>query len=95
MVKVIRVASCKYNKEKSMLGEDHAIVIEFPEHKEKISELNKTDSAFAESARRYHALDQEIRTLELDNAPIDDEAMHQLKHDRAVLKDEIYQRLQA
>ncbi|MGB5996723.1 YdcH family protein [Marinomonas sp.] len=78
-----------------MLGEDHAIIIEFPEYKEKISELNKTDSNFAEHARRYHALDQEIRQLELDNAPIDDEAMHQLKHDRASLKDVIYQRLKA
>ncbi|MGB3383715.1 MAG: YdcH family protein [Marinomonas sp.] len=78
-----------------MLGEDHAIIIEFPEYKEKISELNKTDSNFAEYARRYHALDQEIRQLELDNAPIDDEAMHQLKHDRASLKDVIYQRLKA
>ena len=73
-----------------MLGEDHSLVNEFPAHKDKISELNQNDSTFAMNAKRYHSLDSEIRTLELNNAPIDDEALHQLKQERAQLKDVLY-----
>jgi uncharacterized protein YdcH (DUF465 family) len=73
-----------------MLGEDHSLVNEFPAHKDKISKLNKSDSIFADNAKRYHLLDSEIRKLELNNAPIDDEALHQLKQERAQLKDSLY-----
>jgi uncharacterized protein YdcH (DUF465 family) len=74
-----------------MLGEDHSLVNEFPTYKNKIAELNAMDESFASDAKRYHQLDSEIRKLELNNAPIDDQALHQLKHDRAVLKDVLYQ----
>ena len=73
-----------------MLGENHSLTNDFPEHKDKIEALNKTDKAFASSAARYHLLDSEIRKLELNNAPIDDEAFHQLKQERAQLKDLLY-----
>ncbi|RBW42632.1 hypothetical protein DS885_15175 [Psychromonas sp. B3M02] len=73
-----------------MLGEDHSLLNEFPAHKDKIIELNQTDPAFASSAKRYHQLDSEIRKLELRNAPIEDEPFHQLKHERAGLKDSLY-----
>ena len=62
-----------------MLGEDHSLVNEFPTHKDKIVGLTQSDTAFATQAKRYHLLDSEIRKLELNNAPIDDEAFHQLK----------------
>lgn len=78
-----------------MLGENHSLVLEFPDKKEKILELNKTDPSFAKNAKHYHSLDTEIRKLELKNAPIVDEALHQLKLDRANLKDSLYQKLQA
>lgn len=76
-----------------MLGEDHSLINEFPEHQATIVALCKTDPTFADSAKQYNALDKEIRELELNGAPIDDEAMNQLKHDRAELKDTLYQRL--
>ncbi len=76
-----------------MLGEDHSLVHEFPSQKDKISALNKTDSLFAKNAKRYHALDKEIRKLELKNTPIEDDAMHQLKHERSVLKDSLYKKI--
>ncbi len=78
-----------------MLGENHSLVNEFPKFIETINNLNACDSAFASNVKRYDDLDTEIRHLELDNAPIDDESMHQLKHDRAVLKDLLYQQLLA
>ncbi|MEM6883523.1 MAG: YdcH family protein [Verrucomicrobiota bacterium] len=78
-----------------MLGEDHSLLNEFPEHKERIHQLVADDSNFAQDTKRYNELDKEIRVLELRDAPIDDAEMHQLKHDRAELKDSLYQRLQA
>jgi len=76
-----------------MLGENHSLVNEFPEYKDSIARLSKSDEVFAKNTKHYDALDKEIREHELNDAPIDDEAMHQLKHERAVLKDALYQRL--
>ena len=76
-----------------MLGEDHSLLHEFPEYQAVITKLCQSDSAFTKDAKHYDALDKEIRELELNGAPIDDEAMHQLKHDRAELKDSLYKRL--
>ncbi|KKD61234.1 hypothetical protein RN22_07125 [Grimontia sp. AD028] len=77
-----------------MLGENHSLLNEFPEFKDLISELSSQDASFAEDTKTYNALDKEIRSLELRDSPIDDEEMHKLKHDRAVLKDSLYHRLQ-
>lgn len=77
-----------------MLGEVHSLANDFPELKSTIDHLLETDSTFAEDTKRYDALDKEIRILELNGGPIDDQAMHQLKHDRSELKDSLYARLQ-
>ena len=78
-----------------MLGEDHSLLNDFPELTDTINSLMASDPTFAADNKRYTALDKEIRTLELRGSPIDDQAMHQLKHDRAELKDSLYQRLVA
>lgn len=76
-----------------MLGEDHSLIDEFPSFKEKIIALSSTNEVFGDDAKRYHELDKEIRALELDNAPIGDEALHKLKQERAILKDALYSQL--
>lgn len=76
-----------------MLGEDHSLVHEFPQFKDLIERLDHEDSKFAHNNKRYTTLDREIRKLELKGSPIEDESMHQLKHDRSVLKDALYQYL--
>ncbi len=76
-----------------MLGESHSLLSEFPEFKILINKLNQNDAQFSKMAKHYDDLDTEIRQLELDNAPIGDDAMHKLKHDRAELKDKLYQYL--
>ena len=78
-----------------MLGENHSLIHEFPEYKDLIVALSQSNETFANQTKKYNALDKEIRELELNGAPIDDEAMHQLKHDRAILKDALYQYLVA
>jgi len=76
-----------------MLGEIHCLVNDFPELKDIVEQLIDTDKQFAEDNDRYNALDEEIREIELADAPIGDDAMHKLKHDRSVLKDSLYKRL--
>jgi len=76
-----------------MLGEDHSLMNEFPKYSDRILTLNKQNPLFAKNADRYHLLDTEIRKLELNNAPIDDEALHQLKQERALLKDILYREI--
>lgn len=76
-----------------MLGENHSLYNEFPEYKVNIIQLNQVNREFAKDAKRYHLLDTEIRTLELKNAPIHDDALHQMKQERAVLKDSLYLQL--
>ncbi|GGP54350.1 hypothetical protein GCM10009347_21480 [Shewanella algicola] len=73
-----------------MLGESHALLVDFPEYTVTILTLIDGDSKFAENARRYDDLDTEIRKLELRNSPTSDEFMHQAKHERSVLKDKLY-----
>lgn len=76
-----------------MLGEDHSLVKEFPEHAKKIDSLNESDPGFAKDCQRYNSVDAEIRELELGSAPIGDAEMHELKHERRVLKDKLYSQL--
>lgn len=76
-----------------MLGEDHSLINEFPKYKALIFQLCKSDKTFAEDCKNYNTHDKEIRELELNNEPITDQEMHQLKHVRAILKDSLYQRL--
>jgi len=74
-----------------MLGENHALLVDFPEYQHQISLLTASDSEFAEDAKRYHLLDAEIRKLELRNSPTSDDFMLQAKLDRSALKDKLYQ----
>lgn len=78
-----------------MLGESHALIIDFPEYREAISSLNSEDKTFSNKAARYHELDLEIRRLELKDSPVSDDTMHQLKLERSTLKDVLYQKMKA
>lgn len=73
-----------------MLGEDHSLLKEFPEYKDAITNLVKTNDDFAQMMRDYNTLDKEIRTLELRDSPISDGEMHQMKLDRAEMKDALH-----
>ncbi|WP_096084986.1 YdcH family protein [Agaribacterium haliotis] len=77
-----------------MLGEKHSLLNEFPQSAVIIKKLIKTDGEFAEAAKTYNSLDEEIRELELEGSPIDDELMHQKKSKRAALKDSLYSHIQ-
>lgn len=76
-----------------MLGENHSLLNEFPNFKERITQLISSDLSFAEIAKQYDGLDAEIRQLEMADSPVSDDAMRQMKHQRSGLKDSLYQRL--
>ncbi len=76
-----------------MLGENHSLTHEFPNHLDTIAQLAESDSSFAENVRNYNALDKEIRVLELQGSPIDDREMNVLKLNRAELKDWLHSRI--
>ena len=76
-----------------MLNENHAFILDFPELKLDIVQLNHDDPAFKAELQKYHLLDYDIRQLEISGSPIDDENMNTLKHQRMELKDTLYKQL--
>ncbi|MGY3572325.1 YdcH family protein [Vibrio sp. SCSIO 43135] len=76
-----------------MLGENHSLLNEFSDYTDTIKALAKADEVFLKDMKAYDALDKDIRTLELRDSPISDEEMHRMKHDRAMQKDDLYQRI--
>lgn len=76
-----------------MLNENHAFILDFPDLKLDIVQLNHDDPTFKADLQKYHLLDYNIRELEVSGSPIDDENMHTLKLQRMELKDLLYQQL--
>jgi len=76
-----------------MLGENHALILEFPEYKQKIQQLGENDPHFSELAAEYQALDLEIRGLEENCVPTAEQRFSQLTLRRAELKSWLYQQL--
>lgn len=74
-----------------MLGENHSIHHEFPEHHALIEKLMQEDMHFKRIVDEYNLLDKEIRGIELNDSPIDDTTFTQMKKKRSQLKDETYQ----
>jgi uncharacterized protein YdcH (DUF465 family) len=76
-----------------MLGETHDLVHEFPELEGKIEEMREADAAFAELMEHYDDLDARVRELEELGTPVADETIEDLKKERLLLKDKLYQLL--
>ncbi|MCL9775300.1 YdcH family protein [Vibrio methylphosphonaticus] len=76
-----------------MLNENHAFILDFPELKLDIVQLNHDDPTFKADLQQYHQLDYDIRQLEISGSPIDDENMHILKVKRMALKDSLHKQL--
>ena len=76
-----------------MLGEQHDLVHEFPELEGKIAEMRGTDPPFADLMNHYDDLDARVRKLEELGTPVADETIEDLKKERLLLKDKLYQLL--
>jgi hypothetical protein len=75
---------------KPMLGEIHDVLHEFPELEGKIDEMRANDAAFAKLMDEYDALDARVRKLEELGTPVADETIEDLKKERLLLKDRLY-----
>ena len=73
-----------------MLGEMHDVLHEFPNLKDKINELHDNNPDFAQMMDEHDQLDNKIRNLEEHDQPVSDFHMEDLKKQRALLKDKIY-----
>ncbi|ODQ01604.1 MULTISPECIES: YdcH family protein [Salinivibrio] len=76
-----------------MQGENHALIFEFPEYRERIHDLKANDPDFQLDAKRYHQLDHHIRGLEMKQIPTSDDIFTAMKKQRAHLKDRLYRKL--
>lgn len=78
-----------------MLGERHDLKHEFPEFQTKIEQMREADPPFADLMAQYDDLDARVRKLEELGTPVADETIEDLKKQRLLLKDRLYERLRA
>ena len=74
-----------------MLGEVHDITHEFPEYHDRIEALLNSDPKFTALMEAHDNVDARIRELEEKGQPVADETMEDLKKERALAKDKIYE----
>lgn len=77
-----------------ILGQNHDLYHEFPEHREQIDQLKEKDSEFAKLFSEYSDVNREIIRIEQLVEPRSHEFFESLKKKRLHLKDRIYQSLQ-
>jgi uncharacterized protein YdcH (DUF465 family) len=73
----------------------HELHEEFPDFALKISELKQNDAHFSKLADAYHEVNRQVHRAETLVEPMDEQAEHGLRKERARLKDEIYRLLSA
>ena len=78
-----------------MLGEAHDLLHEFPDLEEKIDALRNSDDEFARLMTDYDNLDARVRKLEELGTPVADETIEDLKKERLMMKDRLYDMLRA
>lgn len=78
-----------------MLGEVHDVLHEFPELAGKIDQMRASNAAFASLMDEYDSLDAKVRRLEELGTPVADETIEDLKKERLLLKDRLYELLRS
>jgi uncharacterized protein YdcH (DUF465 family) len=71
----------------------HELHEEFPEFDARITELKQSDAHFARLAEEYHEINRRVHRAETLVEPMEEQAEHGLRKERARLKDEIYHML--
>ena len=78
-----------------MLGESHDLLHEFPDLEAKIANLRESDGEFSRLMTEYDNLDARVRKLEELGTPVADETIEDLKKERLLLKDRLYEILRS
>ncbi|MDO8177570.1 MAG: YdcH family protein [Undibacterium sp.] len=78
-----------------MQVEHHSLAAEFPEFKNQIHELKQSDAHFSKLFAEYDDADKAVNRAENGVENLSDAALETLKKVRIVLKDQLFQLLQA
>lgn len=78
-----------------MHNEQHDLIHEFPEYRDRIHKLKQEDAHFRRLSDEYHELDRQVHRAETDVEPLSDEHLEELKKKRLSLKDQLYALLKA
>jgi uncharacterized protein len=70
--------------------ENHSLINEFPEYREKIHQLKTTDNHFARLFDEYNVAEHAVQHIESGAAAASDEHLEQLKKERLELKDKLF-----
>lgn len=70
--------------------ENHSLINEFPEMRDRIHRLKMTDHHFARLFSEYDAVEHSVHRIEVGAQVTSDEVLEDLKKQRLKLKDEIY-----
>ncbi len=73
--------------------ENHSLINEFPEMRERIHRLKAADGHFARLFNEYDAVEHSVHRIESGAEAASDERLEQLKKERLALKDELYNML--
>lgn len=76
-----------------MFGENHDLIHELPEFREKIHEMKMSNNHFARLFDEYHEVDHEVRRIEQELETPTDEYTEELKKKRLHLKDALFEML--
>ena len=76
-----------------MLGENHDLIHELPEFRDKIHELKVSNNHFAKLFDEYHEVDHEVRRIEQELETPSDDYTEELKKKRLHLKDSLFEML--
>ncbi|NQY14888.1 MAG: DUF465 domain-containing protein [Henriciella sp.] len=72
----------------------HELSDDFPNEKERISELKRTSPHFCKLAERYHEINRTIHRMEERIEPAADVTELSLRRERMMLKDQLYAMMQ-
>jgi uncharacterized protein YdcH (DUF465 family) len=78
-----------------MLGENHELIYEFPEYRDRILELKETDTRFSELFDDYHKINYQVIRIEQGLETPSDFYTEDLKKKRLLRKDQLYRMLTA
>jgi uncharacterized protein YdcH (DUF465 family) len=72
----------------------HELIDDFPNDRERISELKRTSPHFAKLADRYHEVNRTIHRMEERIEPVADTTEFALRRERMMLKDQLFAMMQ-
>jgi len=78
-----------------MLNEKHDLFDELPEYRDTIIALNARNEHFARMFDEYHEINREVLRIEAEIEPTSDQYLEDQKKRRLMLKDQLYQMIQA